>query len=201
MEGLRRRGREAAQGCADRRRPRLHKCEWLPRASCCVRAHGWHVASAGEVAQEYGMRLSEGILSGRYCNRGCHFSSTHGWFAWCALCNAGTWSSWREVRYGDETMLWRICDDSPCDVGPGLHWHGQCVTRAQSGQSSQFGSPTSSVIQTSEYEQQSAATSKWQGELRSRVHHRQRARCGPDPSAFRYRHEAPDVMLHLGRRR
>jgi hypothetical protein len=55
-----------------------------------------------------------------------------------------------------------ICDDrpAPSDVGPGWHWHGQCGVCDAGAGLGRFGSPTSSVIQTSEYEQQSAAVSK-----------------------------------------
>lgn len=92
MEGLRRSRREEAQGCVPI--DAGHRCtnaNGFHALSCCVRAHGWHVAGAGEVVQEYGKKLIGRDDEWAMMWLGMSFSNPNGMVR--VACNAGTWSS------------------------------------------------------------------------------------------------------------
>jgi hypothetical protein len=134
--------REEAQGCADRTQG--HHCYTNANGFhalhvACVRAHGWHVAGAGEVAQgirEEVKRLSGRMMSGRQCDEGCHFRARTGISTGSSRGLQCRYLEFVEryalVRRRDETM---ICDDSPPRLtldrdGIGMG-NVECVTRAQ----------------------------------------------------------------------
>ena len=69
-----------AQGCADRTQATVAQKRMAPTRFhvACVRAHGWHVAGAGEVAQEYGIEAIGRESEWARLQQGMSFSSTNG---------------------------------------------------------------------------------------------------------------------------
>lgn len=133
MEGLRRRRRKrGARLCRSHAGHRSTKANGSHALDvACVRAHGWHVAGAGEVGQEYGIDAIGRESEWARLQQGMSFSSTNGGLhRWSTGSSRGPATAMPvpgvRGEEGDATddEAERSATIAPSDVGPGwaLAW-------------------------------------------------------------------------------